>query len=156
MNITRTDLGSTLRRLRLIRGLTLADVAYAAGTDPANISRLERGIQGYSDHLLTAIADLFGMRMWELFKEAESKPGHQVREERGQYGVIPAKQLQLVNQRYEYASPAARKLIDRLVKIAAAGKLSDQAAASLLTLLGSLSKPVAKKPKSKKNKRKSR
>ncbi|MEO6697296.1 MAG: helix-turn-helix transcriptional regulator [Gammaproteobacteria bacterium] len=153
MNITRTELGAALRRLRLARGLKLADVAYAAGTDPANISRLERGIQGYSDQTLTAIADIFGMRLWEIFREAESQPAHQVREEHGHYGAVPAKQLQLLNQRYAHASPAARKLIDTLVKIAASGKLSDQAAASLLALLRSLSKTTTKKPKSKRVKR---
>ncbi|HWQ94637.1 MAG TPA: helix-turn-helix domain-containing protein [Gammaproteobacteria bacterium] len=156
MNITRTELGSTLRRLRLARGLTLADIAYAAGTDPANISRLERGMQGYSDQLLTAIADTFGMRMWELFKEAEGRHAHQVREDHGTYGAVPAKQLQLLDQRYAHASPAARRLIDRLVKIAASGKLSDQAAASLLTLLHGLSKTAEKKSKSKRVKRKPR
>ncbi len=153
MNITRTELGSALRRLRQTRGLKLADVAYAAGTDPANISRLERGMQGYSDQLLTAIADTFGMRLWELFREAEGQPAHQVREEHGHYGAVPTKQLQLLNQRYAHASPAARKLIDTLVKIAASGKLSDQTAASLLTLLCSLSKTAAKKSKSKRVKR---
>ena len=113
-------------------------------------------MQGYSDQLLTAIADTFGMRMWELFKEAEGRPAYQVREEPGQYGAVPTKQLQLLNQRYDHASPAARRLIDRLVKIAASGKLSDQAAASLLTLLHSLSKTAEKKSKSKKVKRKLR
>ncbi|MFP5345276.1 MAG: helix-turn-helix domain-containing protein, partial [Gammaproteobacteria bacterium] len=87
MKIERADLGATLRRLRLTRGLKLADMAYTVGMDPANLSRLERGKQGYSHAVLETIAHVLGLRLSELFREAERVAGAEVREERAGYAA---------------------------------------------------------------------
>lgn len=48
-----------LRKLRLERGITLAQVATAIGTDTGNVSRMESGEQK-SVRLAAKIADFFG------------------------------------------------------------------------------------------------
>lgn len=40
--------GAVLRRLRKALGLTLEEMAERAGTDAANLSRIERGKQSYT------------------------------------------------------------------------------------------------------------
>ena len=49
-------IGEILKRYRLKMGETLEEVAYRAGTDPSNLSRVERGMQQPSVALLEALA----------------------------------------------------------------------------------------------------
>jgi len=49
--------------------LTLEELALAAQTDTGGLSKLERGIQGYSDALLQRIARALGVAVSELFNE---------------------------------------------------------------------------------------
>lgn len=49
-------IGTTIRQLRKERGLTLNQLAALIESDVGNLSRLERGIQGYSDAVLKKIA----------------------------------------------------------------------------------------------------
>ena len=48
-----------LRKARLQRGLTLANVAESVGSDTGNISRIERGQQIPNRELLSNLVDLF-------------------------------------------------------------------------------------------------
>jgi len=155
MIIKRTQLGATLRRLRKARGLNLADVAYAAGTDPANISRVERGIQGHSDELLAALARALGVQLSELFREAEAQAGLEIREEGAGYSVLQDKSLRQLTRRYAQAPPKARELVDTLVSLSASGKLPDEVCRSLLSLLSAISGVKTKKPAPKRRKTRS-
>lgn len=49
-------IGSTIRRLRKARHLTLNQLAVLIDSDVGNLSRLERGLQGYSDQILGKLA----------------------------------------------------------------------------------------------------
>lgn len=150
MIVKRAELGTAIRRLRVIRGLNLTDVADGAGTDAANISRVERGKQGYSHELLMAVAGVLGVRLSELFREAESLAGHHVKEERAGYAVALPKSLRRLNEWYMRTSPAARELVDALIARSAAGTLHDEVCQSLLTLLRPAAAPAPKtkaKPK---------
>lgn len=60
-----------IRQIRKAKGMTLEQVASAAGSDPTNISRLERGLQGYTDDSLRAVAKALGVSIIELFIEGE-------------------------------------------------------------------------------------
>lgn len=60
--------GRNIRHLRLKKGLNIADLANAVGSDVGNISRLERAKQGYSDEMIRKIADFFGCPVADLFK----------------------------------------------------------------------------------------
>lgn len=145
-------LGTTLRRLRLARGLKLTDMAYTVGIDPANLSRLERGKQGYSHALLETIAHALGVRLSELFREAERESGDQVREERAGYTVPMKKSIVQMGQHYQAASPAARVLIATLLELAAQNKLPDALCLSLTQLLRPLKRARAKPATPKKSK----
>lgn len=50
------NVGNKIRELRKERGLTLNQLASMVESDVGNLSRLERGLQGYSDQMLTKIA----------------------------------------------------------------------------------------------------
>ena len=64
-------IGEILKRYRLTMGETLEEVAYRAGTDPSNLSRVERGMQQPSVALLDALAKSLGTRVSELYREYE-------------------------------------------------------------------------------------
>lgn len=52
------EIGNRIRSLRLARGLTIRQLAAAAGGyDPGNLSRIERGIQAFSTDSLQSIAN---------------------------------------------------------------------------------------------------
>lgn len=60
-------IGMTIRKLRKERGLTLNQLAAEVGSDVGNLSRLERGQQGYSDQTLGKIAAALGVPVAALF-----------------------------------------------------------------------------------------
>lgn len=64
-------LGQAIRALRKSQKLTLLDLANAAGSDPGNISRLERGLQGYSDEMINRVANALGVQLSELYSMIE-------------------------------------------------------------------------------------
>lgn len=135
MSIGRAELGATIRRLREARGLKLADVAEAAGTDAANLSRLERGQQGYSDQTLTAIAVALQLPLSELFKQAE-QAHFSVAEVRAEYLATSPEDQQV--------SPATQALIKAIRELSAEGRLSDELSDHILYLLRAA---TAKPPK---------
>lgn len=65
-------IGAVIREIRQAKGLTLEEVAYAAGTDGGNLSRIERGLQRCVHEVLEGIAAGLGMSVAELYLEAEA------------------------------------------------------------------------------------
>lgn len=66
--------GSEIRRRRKVLGMTLIELAGHVDGDNGNLSRLERGQQGYSDEMLHKIAKALGCTVADLFAGAE--PGN--------------------------------------------------------------------------------
>ena len=64
-------IGEILKRYRLKMGETLEEVAHRAGTDPSNLSRVERGMQQPSVALLEALAKSLDTRVSDLYREYE-------------------------------------------------------------------------------------
>jgi transcriptional regulator with XRE-family HTH domain len=62
-------LGTTIRKLRKQRGLTLLELATMIESDVGNLSRLERDQQGYSDALLKKIAAALDVSVGALFAD---------------------------------------------------------------------------------------
>lgn len=60
-------IGTTIRQLRKERGLTLNQFAALIESDVGNLSRLERGLQGYSDLVLKKIAAALHVPVAALF-----------------------------------------------------------------------------------------
>ena len=54
------SLGDNIRQRRKALGWTILDLANRIGSDVGNVSRLERGKQGYSDEILGKIAAALG------------------------------------------------------------------------------------------------
>jgi transcriptional regulator with XRE-family HTH domain len=63
----REIVGRNIRRIRKDKGLTILDLATAIQSDVGNISRLERGKQGFSDTILMSIAAALEIEWVELF-----------------------------------------------------------------------------------------
>jgi transcriptional regulator with XRE-family HTH domain len=60
-------IGTTIRQLRKDRGLTLNQLAALIESDVGNLSRLERGVQGYSDAMLKKVATALDVPVGRLF-----------------------------------------------------------------------------------------
>lgn len=68
------SVGENIRRLRQARGWKILELANRIDSDVGNISRLERGKQGYSDEMLAKIAKALGCTVAELFIGEEGVP----------------------------------------------------------------------------------
>lgn len=67
----RTRLGAAIRRHRKERELTQVQLAEKVGIDQANITRLERGKQGFDSETIFNIAQALDCTLTELFAEVE-------------------------------------------------------------------------------------
>lgn len=65
-----TAFGSAVRRIRLSRQKTLDEVSATSGVDAGNLSRIERGEQGWSHETLGRIAASLGVTVADFFTEA--------------------------------------------------------------------------------------
>jgi transcriptional regulator with XRE-family HTH domain len=70
----RRDLGRRIRRLRLLRNLSLSALAEYAGTSASFLSQLERGMTSPSISSLRRIAAVLDVTLAELFDERASLP----------------------------------------------------------------------------------
>ncbi|HEX7039508.1 MAG TPA: helix-turn-helix transcriptional regulator [Trueperaceae bacterium] len=64
-------IGWAIRKVRKSQERTLEDVAAAAGTDPSNLSRVERGMQDPPERQLRAIATALNVSVSSLWTLAE-------------------------------------------------------------------------------------
>jgi len=85
------NIGETIRRLRKSRHMTLLEVANIIESDVGNLSRLERGRQGYSPELLERLAGALGVHVRDFF---DSDTNAQEFFERT---VVPAGQVPLIS-----------------------------------------------------------
>ena len=65
-------IGEKIRTLRKARGMTISELALLTESDVGNISRLERGKQGYSDKTIKKLADALQVPVSELFTSGKS------------------------------------------------------------------------------------
>lgn len=67
------DIGGILKEQRLRRKETLEEVAFRAGTDAGNLSRIERNRQDVSVQRLARLCEALELSMTELFEELEGR-----------------------------------------------------------------------------------
>lgn len=67
----RVRLGAALKRRRVARQLTQVQLSERMGIDQANITRIERGKQGFDSETLFRIAKELGCSLADLFAEVE-------------------------------------------------------------------------------------
>jgi len=71
-NITPMKIGQVIREIREAHKATLEEIAFAADTNASNLSRIERGTQGYSSETLERIAIALGVTVSELHRRLET------------------------------------------------------------------------------------
>ena len=64
-----------IRQARSDRGLTLRKVADAVGTDPGNLSRIERGEQSPGLELARGLSEFYGLPVEQILYPVESPQG---------------------------------------------------------------------------------
>lgn len=85
MTNNRNDLGKMLKQQRVMRELTLRDVAAQSGVSVSHLGRIERGERFPSAHALQKIAKPLGFKESELFSLAGFLPP--IAESAGEYKV---------------------------------------------------------------------
>lgn len=74
----REAVGARLRRMRLRRRLTLAEVAAAAGISPQYLSEIERGLKDPSSEMLAAVAGALGAGVVDVTSLAATDLRHRL------------------------------------------------------------------------------
>ncbi|MBI3525081.1 MAG: helix-turn-helix transcriptional regulator [Betaproteobacteria bacterium] len=64
-------IGDAIRTVRLEQGATLEKIALAAGTDAANLSRIERGKQGFTPEMIARISTALKLPVSALYSRVE-------------------------------------------------------------------------------------
>jgi len=65
-------IGDKIRQIRKANKMTLSELALRVDSDVGNLSRLERGMQGYSETLIQKIAEALSVPVSELFSSNDS------------------------------------------------------------------------------------
>lgn len=73
--VSNAQIGSVIRSLRKRSGKTIESLAYDAGVDRGNLSRIERGQLGVSIESLSSLAASLGLSVSDLLKLAEQPSG---------------------------------------------------------------------------------
>lgn len=69
------NIGQIIREIREAHKATLEEIAFAADTNASNLSRIERGTQGYSAETLARIASALGVTVSDLHLRVEAASG---------------------------------------------------------------------------------
>ncbi len=115
-NIRHMNIGQAIRQIRESRQSTLEEVAFAADTNASNLSRIERGVQGYSAETLERIAQALGMTVAELHLYAESTTGSidsSIQHEEQLVSAISSKYRALTQENRELADEFLALLLRR-------------------------------------------
>jgi transcriptional regulator with XRE-family HTH domain len=113
-NIQTMHIGQVIREIREARKATLEEVAFAANTNASNLSRIERGRQGYSPEVLERIALALGVTVAELHVQAETVIGAGAKSAPGNQDQRAASAL---TTKYVALSPENRALTDEFIAL---------------------------------------
>lgn len=113
-NIQPMHIGQVIRGIREARKATLEEIAFAANTNASNLSRIERGRQGYSPEVLERIALALGVTVAELHMQAETAIGAGAKSTSGDPNQRAASTL---TAKYAALSPENRSLADEFIAL---------------------------------------
>lgn len=111
--ITRMELGEILKHYRERLGDTLEEVAFRAGTDASNLSRIERGLQQPSVTVLMNIAEALNVRVSAVFTQLESQ--FEVAENETTWDQSTVQMLRILKG----LTPTQRELVLRITRVVA-------------------------------------
>lgn len=117
-------IGSVIREIRLAKGLTLEEVAYGAGTDGGNLSRIERGLQRCIPELLERIAATLEVPVSVLYQRVEAgrvDRGEQVQQIKATYTAKPIDPVVAMHEalltKYKKLSEANQNLVTEFIQL---------------------------------------
>lgn len=112
------NIGQVIREIREARKATLEEVAFAADTNASNLSRIERGAQGYSPETLERIASALGVTVSELHLRTEAATntaGNASGTGTGRKRHLPP--ANLAASKYSTLTPENRELADEFMAL---------------------------------------
>lgn len=108
-------IGQAIKKKREEKGATQEDVAFRAGTDASNLSRIERGLQKPSLEMLEQIAKALDVAVSSLYAQVENS---QSRPQTRESAPSPyAKAARHVQRLFADLSPEHQKLALEFVKL---------------------------------------
>lgn len=117
-------IGSVIREIRLAKGLTLEEVAYGAGTDGGNLSRIERGLQRCIPELLERIAATLDVPVSVLYQRVEAgrvDRGEQVQQIKVAYAAKPIDPVVAMHEalltKYKKLSEPNQNLVTEFIQL---------------------------------------
>jgi len=117
-------IGSVIREIRLAKGLTLEEVAYGAGTDGGNLSRIERGLQRCIPELLERIAATLEVPVSVLYQRVEAgrvDRGEQVQQIKATYTAKPIDPVVAMHEalltKYKKLSEPNQNLVTEFIQL---------------------------------------
>ena len=111
-------IGQVIREIREAHKATLEEISLAADTNASNLSRIERGTQGYSPETLERIATALGVTVSELHRRMEATSlstgtsgSGNTRQKRPE--LDPA----ITSSKYSALTPDHRELVDEFMTL---------------------------------------
>ena len=110
-------IGQIIREIREAHKATLEEIALAADTNASNLSRIERGTQGYSPETLERIATALGVTVSELHRRMETAS-----KGAGKSVVVADQKHQeldpaITSSKYSALTPDHRELVDEFMTL---------------------------------------
>ncbi|MBK6999051.1 MAG: helix-turn-helix transcriptional regulator [Rhodoferax sp.] len=111
-------IGQVIREIREAHKATLEEIALAADTNASNLSRIERGTQGYSPETLERIATALGVTVSELHRRMETAPQSTGKSGGGIGSQKPSEPDPAMTwSKYSALTPDHRELVDEFMTL---------------------------------------
>lgn len=111
-------IGQVIREIREAHKATLEEIALAADTNASNLSRIERGTQGYSPETLERIAIALGVTVSELHRRMEASQLSVGKSAKGiEKKSSSAPDPVTTSTRYSALTPDHRELVDEFMTL---------------------------------------
>lgn len=111
-------IGHVIREIREAHKATLEEIALAADTNASNLSRIERGTQGYSPETLERIATALGVTVSELHRKMETASRSGGKSGGGSAGQkYPELDPAIISSKYSALTPDHRELVDEFMTL---------------------------------------
>lgn len=110
-------IGQVIRKIRKEKGVTLEQVALTAGTDPGNLSKVERNLQQPTPDMLEQVAKALGLPVSSLYLMAEQTVApHQITGSKEEVKQATQRLEGFVTQ-FMLLSPANQQLINEFIGV---------------------------------------
>lgn len=110
-------IGQVIRKIRKEKGATLEEIALTAGTDPGNLSKVERNLQQPTPDMLEQVAKALGLPVSSLYLIAEQTIApHQITGSKEEIRQVTQRLEEFVT-RFMLLSPTNQQLINDFISV---------------------------------------